>query len=236
MRTIVCLAMAAVVIAPLPAAAGSGEMFGNEVLFAGQRVTNGCFYRLEMQVNGNLVTMGGGTQLWASNTAWVGAYARLHRGGALAVHDWGNRIVWQTHTWRTDCSEEEIYWNKGICPASPRLRQQNDGNLTLWWWTTLKWSSGVVQPFRAQSCAGVDELKTRVSPDMDRWGGDYHAIELSYPRDLWCGYYCSQDARCKSYTYVPPGAKGPNAMCYLKDSKPNLTQAFGMVSGEIIGR
>jgi hypothetical protein len=234
MRVCAWVVVAIAAMAPL-ASAGTGELHANEILFAGQRVTSGCYYRLEMQANGNLVTMGGATQLWASNTAWVGAYATV-RDGFVSVHDWSGRVVWSIGMSQTGCGPEVAIFNGGVCPVSNHLQQQDDGNLVHIWEGQAQWSSGVAQQWRIQSCASTPELKTRVSSQYDFRGGDYQAIEMSAPMPVWCGYYCSQDARCKAYTYVPPGVKGPNAMCYLKDGPFVTREAGGMYSGRIIGR
>jgi len=54
----------------------------------------------------------------------------------------------------------------------------------------------------------------------DRLGNDYRGISLDKANPLLCETACKQDPRCKAWTYVKPGIKGPQAKCYLKDPAP----------------
>lgn len=59
-----------------------------------------------------------------------------------------------------------------------------------------------------------------VSMDVgqDRMGGDYKGFPLAQPDPQLCRQACADDAACRAYTYVNPGIKGPQAMCFLKSS------------------
>lgn len=53
--------------------------------------------------------------------------------------------------------------------------------------------------------------------NMDRMGGDYKGFAVPSDPER-CRQACASDAACKAYTYVKPGIKGPEAMCFLKSS------------------
>jgi V8-like Glu-specific endopeptidase len=60
--------------------------------------------------------------------------------------------------------------------------------------------------------------------NMSRGGQDYAVSDLSAARPELCKANCARDAACAAYTYVVPGAQGPNARCWLEQSVPG--QAF----------
>jgi len=57
----------------------------------------------------------------------------------------------------------------------------------------------------------------------DRMGGDYKSITLTNADPQLCRQACADDGVCKSYSYVKPGVKGANAMCFLKSSVASVT-------------
>lgn len=59
-----------------------------------------------------------------------------------------------------------------------------------------------------------------LEPGTDRLGGDYKGFALDQPDPQVCRDACANDAACKSYSYVKPGVKGAQAMCFLKNSTP----------------
>ena len=75
---------------------------------------------------------------------------------------------------------------------------------------------------------------------MDRLGSDYKGFALGQPDPWLCRQACADDRMCKAYTYVRPGVKGPDAMCYLKSSVPPATPneccASGMKQAPAPGR
>jgi hypothetical protein len=216
--------------------AGSGALYADEYLFPGQRLTQNCYYRLEMALSGELSTVDpNGTALWSAGTMSRGGYAVLDRSGNFTIRSWSDQVIWQTGTWTT-CSEPVWSNNGGICPVSAAVRQQDDANLVNYFPNGPVWASGVVTPLRGQSCAGVPEVKTRVLRNYDRPGGDFRTVTLSEARPSWCGFYCSQDSQCRAYTYVPPGVQGASAVCWLKSSVPAPVFRNGMWSGEVVGR
>ena len=64
--------------------------------------------------------------------------------------------------------------------------------------------------------AGVTSA-AQLEADVDRPGGDYRVFDLPAPNPQLCVAACEQDGRCRAFTYVKPGAQGPNARCWLKD-------------------
>lgn len=79
-----------------------------------------------------------------------------------------------------------------------------------------------------------------MEPGMDRMGGDYKGFALSSADPQLCRVACEQDNACKAYTYVRPGLKGPQAMCFLKSelvpSSPSDCCTSGAKTAEPGGR
>jgi hypothetical protein len=69
----------------------------------------------------------------------------------------------------------------------------------------------------------------------DRMGGDFRSLALERPDPQQCRQACIDDAACHSYTYVNPGLKGPQAMCFLKNTVPPATPSACCTSGEVVG-
>ena len=198
----------------------STNLISNEYLFPGQQLqTHACFYRLRMQGDGNLVTIGGGNAFWSSGTSGnVGGYAVMQGDGNFVIRNWNDVAVWSTGT-------------SGHPGA--RLVQQSDVNLVVYTGSTPLWASGASGPDLGSTGCTMT-VKTQVDGNTDRAGGDYANIIPSQARASWCGYFCSQDERCRAYTYVPKGVQDANPHCYLKDSVPVATAHTGLVSGKII--
>ena len=69
-------------------------------------------------------------------------------------------------------------------------------------------------------------------PGTDRMGGDYKGFAMDAPEPEVCRQACADDNKCKSFTYVNPGLKGPAAMCFLKSGAPAATADACCASGE----
>lgn len=83
--------------------------------------------------------------------------------------------------------------------------------------------------------AGVVEPRNRaVETSIDRFGGDYRNFELkSGERDEACKTACTEDNKCRAWTYARPGYVGKEAHCFLKkEIKPPRRKA-GFVSGVV---
>jgi len=200
------------------AAASITQLNSGDFLFPGQRlVASQCYYRLDMQHDGNLVTYDiHGRARWASGTTGsafaVGGYANMQPDGNFVIYNWDDAAVWATNT---------VGW------SNSRLVQQLDGNLVVYssplnW---ALWASGVVAERGFSSPCGMQGVKTHVSDNIDRPGGDFQSF--SVPRASWCGYYCAQNSSCRSYTYF-------NGTCFLKNTTPGLRVLSGAVSGVIV--
>lgn len=56
-------------------------------------------------------------------------------------------------------------------------------------------------------------------PNTDRPGSDYTSFDINgQPVD--CQNACTNDARCRAWTWVKPGVQGPKARCWLKTAEP----------------
>jgi hypothetical protein len=66
---------------------------------------------------------------------------------------------------------------------------------------------------------------------QDRMGGDYKGFPLAQPDAQQCRQACADDTACRAFTYVKPGIKGPEAMCFLKSSVVQATADACCTSG-----
>jgi hypothetical protein len=83
-------------------------------------------------------------------------------------------------------------------------------------------------PERASAATGT---MVTLQPNMDRMGGDYRGFTLRSADPQLCRQACTDDSACRAYTYVVPGLKGPQAMCFLKNSVPPATPDNCCTSG-----
>jgi len=67
--------------------------------------------------------------------------------------------------------------------------------------------------------------------NVDRPGGDYRSFDLPAPSPGECQAACMNEAPCMAFTYVNPGAQGPNARCLLKSAVPAPVAQTCCVSG-----
>ena len=83
--------------------------------------------------------------------------------------------------------------------------------------------------------AGVVEPRNgAVETSIDRVGGDYHSYALkSGESDEACRAACTDDNKCRAWTYARPGYVGKEAHCFLKkEIKPPRRKA-GFISGVV---
>lgn len=66
--------------------------------------------------------------------------------------------------------------------------------------------------------------------DTNRYGSDYRNFDIQADPNA-CRTACWQDAACKAYTYVKPGAAGQYAHCWLKSEVPGASANACCVSG-----
>lgn len=66
----------------------------------------------------------------------------------------------------------------------------------------------------------------------DRMGSDYSNFDLRAADPGICQQACSNDSRCRAWTYVHPNiTQGPNPRCWLKHSVPKPKKSSCCVSG-----
>ena len=83
--------------------------------------------------------------------------------------------------------------------------------------------------------AGVVELRNgAVETSIDRFGGDYHNFGLKPGESSEaCKAACTDDNKCRAWTFARPGYVGKDAHCYLKkEIKPPRRKA-GFISGVV---
>ena len=83
--------------------------------------------------------------------------------------------------------------------------------------------------------AGVVEPRNgTVETSIDRFGGDYRNFALKAGEDdEGCKAVCTDDNKCRAWTYARPGYVGKDAHCYLKkEIKPPRRKA-GFISGVV---
>lgn len=205
-------------------------LFPNDYLYPRQRVTaTGCYYRLDMQTDGNMVLYAGqgvSHALWVSNTEGRGGYAVFQTDANFVIYDWNDLPV----------------WSSGLVNGNTAwLDVQNDGNVVIYATGTRTcfgqcplWATGTSGPALGQTPCYTWTAYTRQYPDTDMPGNDYKWLTLARASPSLCGRQCSQESKCWAFTYVPPGVQGSQAMCWLKSSWPaevDWTTRKGFMSG-----
>ncbi len=216
----------------LSRAASANQLNGGDYLFPGQNLTDSsCGFYTTMQSDGNLVMYGAGYAVypgdtathgavWASNTQNTGGYAVMQSDGNFVIYNWSDQAVWATGTLQNS-------WNSVFQISNATLFVEN--RLSNDW----VWQSGALVFDQEASPCPVTQVVTTLWSSYDCPGNDFESIAVGQHGASWCGYYCAQDSRCNSFTYVPPGVQGPNAVCWLKtpDSCGGWSYGQGMVTG-----
>jgi hypothetical protein len=70
-----------------------------------------------------------------------------------------------------------------------------------------------------------------LEPGMDRMGSDYENVAMAGDDPQQCRAACLADAKCKAYTFVNAGVKGPEALCFLKSAPAKATASDCCTSG-----
>jgi hypothetical protein len=78
---------------------------------------------------------------------------------------------------------------------------------------------------------GPSRAETTLEPDVDRPGADLSSFDVPQADPQICRQACDEQAACKAYTYVNPGAQGPQARCWLKSSVPPPVPSSCCTSG-----
>jgi len=83
--------------------------------------------------------------------------------------------------------------------------------------------SGVLEPRN-----GSDEVS------IDRFGGDYRNFEIKPGEgDEACKAACTEEHKCRAWTYARPGYVGRNARCFLKKEIKPPRRKPGYISGVV---
>jgi hypothetical protein len=83
--------------------------------------------------------------------------------------------------------------------------------------------------------AGVVEPRNgAVETSIDRFGGDYRSFGLkSGEGDEACKTACTDDNKCRAWTYARPGYVGKEAHCFLKKEIKPPRRKPGFISGVV---
>jgi len=205
------------------ASASPSQLTNEQWLMPSQTIASSCYYRATMQTDGNFVLSSNGTSspYWSTGTAGSGGYARMESNGNFSVFNWADGAVWSA-------------WTQGNNNA--RVTMQVDGNLVVYnAGNAPVWSSNTSgESIGSNSCSGSNFAVTQVYFGWNASGGDYTHFAMAQPRASWCAYYCSQESRCKAFTYVPPGIQGSQPVCWLKDRAYTWYSDNRLTSGIIV--
>lgn len=116
----------------------------------------------------------------------------------------------------------------GEAPPGTRLRYMMGASNSCRTFFLYKWV-----PDRAASPstpANPQNPGITTEPNTDRYGSDYKCLRgIGSPAA--CLSLCSDEADCRAYTWVKPGAIEPDAICCLKNAVPGPTRNDNCVSG-----
>ena len=119
-------------------------------------------------------------------------------------------------------------------PAVCSARCERDGRCRAWSFSyprtasreAMCWLKSSVTPAKEDGCCisgvrGAALVEPKTGPtefSIDRFGGDYRAIDIATdPTGDACAKACQADNRCRAFTYARPGYGNASARCYLKD-------------------
>ncbi|WP_206057336.1 PAN domain-containing protein [Nitratireductor sp. XY-223] len=74
-------------------------------------------------------------------------------------------------------------------------------------------------------------LPAGMEQGIDRPGQDYRNFEQAYADPNICWAACTDESRCRAWTWVRPGVQGPRSVCWLKHSVPPARRSDCCVSG-----
>jgi len=247
------------------ALAGTGQLAANDYLFPGQFVSQGCYYSLFMQDDGNLVAhRPDGSVVWASNTVASGGYAVMQEDGNFVVYNWSDQwggfdtatpnaqpgtTVCDAYQWQhSSVSNPDLLLYTCVAShwvpwpgAHNFLWMQNDGNLVVYF------SKDATNT--AMQYAGWDS----------RTAGPYLTHSPCSPGDLKTHVDRGMNRQGSDYRQVSIPVQRPSwcgyhcsqdrsckaytyvpdgagGKCWLKNAVPPLSTFAGAVSGVVIGR
>jgi|SRR5665647_803281 len=129
-----------------------------------------------------------------------------------------------------------------VCERDRRCRAWSFNYPTAAAGGALCWLKNSVPPRVQDDCcvsgvrgAGVVELRNgAVETSIDRFGGDYRNFSLKPGESSEaCKAACTEDNKCRAWTFARPGYVGKEAHCYLKkEIKPPRRKA-GFISGVV---
>jgi hypothetical protein len=80
----------------------------------------------------------------------------------------------------------------------------------------------------------VEPRDGAVETSIDRAGGDYRSFGLKRAEsDEVCKAACTEDNKCRAWTYARPGYVGKEAHCFLKKEIKPPRRKPGFISGVV---
>jgi hypothetical protein len=80
--------------------------------------------------------------------------------------------------------------------------------------------------------SGVKQISAgSFEANRDRPGKDYKRFEMPVAQAVLCQQACSNENKCRAWTYVKPGIQGTAARCWLKNDVPGAKVSDCCVSG-----
>jgi hypothetical protein len=196
-------------------------------LYRGQRiVAPSCYYRLDMQWDGNLVsyTSGDGV-VWKTDTS-DGEWLTVQSSDDNTVLYTGNFYsVWSTGT----CGGRPI--TLGCSPAHPYLAVQDDGNTVVYDGTEDLWDSGTAGTSLGQSTCNMQTSYTRVWDGFQFTGTEIWEWETAPYGHPVCAEWCANDPSCLGWSWDG----GVSTMCHAYSGWSGSTSSSvqGVTSGRV---
>jgi len=83
--------------------------------------------------------------------------------------------------------------------------------------------------------SGGGAVQPGMEQNTDRPGSDFRRFVMSSPNPNACQNACTNDSKCRAWTYVRPGVQTSHAVCWLKHAIPNPIPNTCCVSGVVRG-
>ena len=114
----------------------------------------------------------------------------------------------------------------GEAPKDARLRYQMGASNACKTIFSYKW----VPDGSGQGSSTPTKPGLTTEPNTDRYGSDYKCLR-GVETPAACRSLCADEAECRAYTWVKPGALEPPPICCLKNAVPGPTRNDNCVSG-----
>lgn len=87
----------------------------------------------------------------------------------------------------------------------------------------------IISAFAIAAAGLSSNASAQFRQNIDMPGRDYRSFDINSASG--CLKICLGDPRCRAWTWMKPGFRGPNAHCWLKNGEPRSVENRCCISG-----